>query len=103
MLEDMMWDDLDDDDDEDNGRGKRPRVDYVPHRPGEEKIPLTNSISHRKCPISPRYTVSERTEMSLPPLVPNFRDLANCVPVPRTRTEANRESCDLDRDAEEDI
>ncbi|KAL4554105.1 hypothetical protein LXL04_039783 [Taraxacum kok-saghyz] len=27
MLEDMMWDDLDDDDDEDNGRGKRPRVD----------------------------------------------------------------------------
>ncbi|KAL4588237.1 hypothetical protein LXL04_001119 [Taraxacum kok-saghyz] len=29
------------------------------------------------------YTVSERTEMSLPPLVPNFRDLANCDPVPR--------------------
>ncbi|KAJ0785343.1 hypothetical protein HanOQP8_Chr02g0042041 [Helianthus annuus] len=31
--------------------------------------------------------------MSLPLLVPNFRDLANCDPVPRSRTGANRDPC----------
>ena len=40
------------------------------------------------------YIVPERSEMSLPPLVPNFRDLANHDPVPRSRTEVYRELCD---------
>ena len=40
----------------------------------------------------------ERTEMSLPPFVPNFRDLANRVPVSRFRTGAFRVPCDYDLD-----
>jgi hypothetical protein len=36
----------------------------------------------------------ERTEMSLPPFVPDFRNLANRVPISRFRTGAFRVPCD---------
>ncbi|KAJ0537872.1 putative RNA helicase [Helianthus annuus] len=37
----------------------------------------------------------KQSEMSLPPLVPNFRDLANCDPVSGSRTGAYHEPCDF--------
>ncbi|KAL4581226.1 hypothetical protein LXL04_017436 [Taraxacum kok-saghyz] len=79
--------------------------DYVNLGVGDEEVQHTQdhitpnqSLNDKqsKGNFNDGYTESERTEMSLPPFVPNFRNLANCVPVPRTRTEANRESCDFD-------
>lgn len=44
-----------------------------------------------------------RSEMSLPPLVPNFRNLANCNPVSYSRIEAYREQCNYANDLKQNL